>query len=328
LSTFLLTELLQIVDETKRRHSEIKEFSIKTIIKILNDLVFQGVEVQLKILQTIPPLINNYQSLQGDLLIDALLICFRIQDSKAVVVSNTAAATLRQLVINIFEKILLEDEINDKVISMEIFHGICMDGALLRTVYYSYDKQNHSTNVYKEMISAFGRLATEKPQTLGKSGNSLNGNSCQSIEDDGLTNIGGGLNPPQIPETYLYYLTLLCLNSIVDGLHDFVIKNLTNVIQYQKKSTLQSKSQILVADMANTSWPGLLAALSFFLSTNLDEDLFHNVLRAYQNFTIVCGFLHLSTPRDAFITCLCKSVIPHITMPPMLPSENNACETE
>ncbi|CAG8776680.1 30149_t:CDS:2, partial [Racocetra persica] len=167
LSTFLHTELLQIVDETKRRHSEIKEaaeksiiivrslieqpdinvskgekfshnsfwilildlssclhklishravpeFSIKTIIKILNDLVFQGVEVQLKILQTIPPLLNNYQSLQGDLLIDALLICFHLHDSKAVVVSNTAAATLRQLVIDVFEKILLEDEINDK----------------------------------------------------------------------------------------------------------------------------------------------------------------------------------------------------------------------
>ncbi|CAG8514556.1 6464_t:CDS:10, partial [Cetraspora pellucida] len=550
LSTFLHTELLQIVDESKRRHSEIKEAaeksiiiarslieqpdinvskelskhsdfllpfilaceiknlklitisigclhklishravhesSIKTIIKILSDLVFQNVEVQLKILQTIPPLLNNYQSLQGDLLIEALLICFHLQDSKIVVVSNTAAATLRQLVINVFERVLLEDEINDKgaintilsvrlgldvnglslrryardayylfqdlcllsngeqsillklnsisktlcweliesilsnnfklfelypeftfllrehvcplmlknlnikydfpttmrmlrivyillrkfneilvieceiyfnmlikflepsyplwqrVISIEIFHGICMDGALLRTVYYSYDKQNHSTSVYKEMVNAFGRLATEKPHTLGKSGNLLNGNSCHSIEDDGQTNIGGlsitssvmkikcidqmdKSDPPQIPGTYLYYLTLLCLNSIVDGLHDFVIKNLTSVIQDQKKSTLQSKSQTLVADMANTSWPGLLAALSFFLSTNLDDELFHIVLHAYQNFTIVCGFLHLSTPRDAFITCLCKRAVPQVTI---LPSESNACETE
>ncbi|CAG8704246.1 2805_t:CDS:10, partial [Dentiscutata erythropus] len=550
LSIFLHTELLQIVDETKRRHHEIKEAteksiivvrslieqpdinvskelskhtdfllpftlaceaknlklitisigclhklvsyhavpesSIKAIVKILSDLVSQGVEIQLKILQTIPPLLNNYQSLQGDLLIEALLICFRLQDSKVIVVSNTAAATLRQLVINIFDKVLLDDETNEKgtiypkldaklsldvnvlslrryardayyifqdlcllsngeqpmllklnslsktlcweliesvlsnhfklfelypeftfllrehvcplmlknltvkydfsttmrmlrivyillnkfsdilvleceiylnmlvkflepnyplwqrVISMEVFHGICTDGALLRTIYFYFDKQNHSTNVYKEMINAFGRLATERPYAFGKNSNFLNGHSYQFIEDDGQKDIGS-LNiacsimkikcidqmdksdPPQIPETYLYYLTLLCLNSIVDGLHDFVIKNLTSVIQDQKRTSLQSKSQILVADMANTSWPGLLAALSFFLSSNLDDELFNIVLRSYQNFTIVCGFLHLSTPRDAFITCLCKSAIPHINISP---SEINTRESD
>ncbi|KAF0554404.1 endosomal peripheral membrane protein [Gigaspora margarita] len=550
LSIFLHAELLQIVDETKRRHPEIKEAaeksiivvrslieqpdinvskdlskhtdflfpftlacetknlklitisigclhklilhravpesSIKTIVKILSDLVLQGVEVQLKILQTIPPLLNNYQSLQGDLLIEALVICFRLQDLKVNVVSNTATATLRQLVINIFDKVLLENETNDKdlinpkldvklsldvnvlslrryardayyifqdlcllsngeqpillklnnlskilcweliesillnyfklfeshpeftfllrehacplvlknltikydfsttmrmlrivyillkkfneiliieceiylnmlvkflepgyplwqrVISMEIFHGICTDDELLRNFYFSFDKQNHSTNVYKEMINAFGRLATERPQVLSKCGNLLNRHSYQSMKDNGQKDIGG-LNttcsmmkikcidqmdksdPPQIPEVYLYYLTLLCLNSIVNGLHNFVIKNLTSVIQNQKKISLQSKSQILVADMANTSWPGLLAALSFFLTLNLNDELFHIVLHSYQNFAIVCGFLHLSTPRDAFITFLCKIAIPDINISS---SENNAHKSD
>ncbi|CAG8689000.1 12458_t:CDS:2, partial [Gigaspora rosea] len=95
-------------------HRAVPESSIKTIVKILSNLVLQGVEVQLKILQTIPPLLNNYQSLQGDLLIEALIICFHLQDLKVNVVSNTASATLRQLVINIFDKVLLEDETNDK----------------------------------------------------------------------------------------------------------------------------------------------------------------------------------------------------------------------
>lgn len=39
----------------------------------------------------------------------ALLICFRLQDSKIVVVNNTAAATLRQLVIFVFDKVAKED---------------------------------------------------------------------------------------------------------------------------------------------------------------------------------------------------------------------------
>jgi hypothetical protein len=37
------------------------------------------------------------------------LICFRLQDSKIVVVNNTAAATLRQLVIFVFDKVAKED---------------------------------------------------------------------------------------------------------------------------------------------------------------------------------------------------------------------------
>lgn len=39
----------------------------------------------------------------------ALLLCFRLQDSRIVFVNNTAAATLRQLVIYIFEKVGEED---------------------------------------------------------------------------------------------------------------------------------------------------------------------------------------------------------------------------
>ncbi|CAG8574494.1 6023_t:CDS:2 [Paraglomus occultum] len=95
------------------RHA-IPETSIKMILKTLNDIVSQGVDIQLKILQTLPSLLSNYDSLHGDLLAEALLLCFRLQDSKIVVVNNTAAATLRQLVINIFEKVELEDERNQK----------------------------------------------------------------------------------------------------------------------------------------------------------------------------------------------------------------------
>ncbi|CAG8772231.1 212_t:CDS:2, partial [Dentiscutata heterogama] len=88
--------------------------SVKTILKTLNEALSQNVEIQLKILQTIPPLLSNYKELHGDLLAEALLICFRLQDSKVLSVHNTAVATLRQLVINIFEKVQEEDEINDK----------------------------------------------------------------------------------------------------------------------------------------------------------------------------------------------------------------------
>ncbi|CAH1758241.1 9942_t:CDS:2 [Entrophospora sp. SA101] len=96
-------------------HHAVPESSVKTILKTLNDIMSQGVvEIQLKILQTVSPLLSNYQTLHGDLLAEALLLCFRLQDSKILVVNNTAAATLRQLVINIFDKVQEEDRINER----------------------------------------------------------------------------------------------------------------------------------------------------------------------------------------------------------------------
>ena len=53
-----------------------------------------GVDIQLKILQVLPPLLQNYpEELQGALLGEALLICANLQGSKMGVVNNTAAAS-------------------------------------------------------------------------------------------------------------------------------------------------------------------------------------------------------------------------------------------
>lgn len=68
----------------------------------------------------------------------------------------------------------------------------------------------------------------------------------------------------------------------------------------------------LATEMANVAWPGLLAAMSFYLTANLDEELFQSTMKSYQNFANVCGVLDLVTPRDAFLTNLCKNTIPMI----------------
>jgi hypothetical protein len=54
-----------------------------------------GIDIQLKILQALPPLLQNYaDDLQGPLLGEALLICAILQGSKMGVVNNTAAASM------------------------------------------------------------------------------------------------------------------------------------------------------------------------------------------------------------------------------------------
>lgn len=45
--------------------------------------------------------------------IQALLLCFKLQESRIAVVSSTAAATLRQLVMFVVDKMVLEDRISE-----------------------------------------------------------------------------------------------------------------------------------------------------------------------------------------------------------------------
>ncbi|KAF9951008.1 hypothetical protein BGZ72_007432 [Mortierella alpina] len=462
-------------------HRAMPEGAIEVVLRTLNGIMSHGVEIQLKMLQTILPLLTNY-NVHGEYL---------AEDSRVVFVNNTAAATLRQLVIYIFEKVgdedlekqkserdspiqekpevqgqvvreqdkeeqlgpcaldayllfqdlclltnseharflklssisrtfgleliesvltnhfhlfkqtmrlmrvvyilikqfheilaieceiflsmlikLLEPENSilwQRVLAMEIFRGICGDNALMRRIYRAYDQQGTSTDIFGDMIIAIGRLSTEKPLLIGAGtlvqDSSDTARQPNTGERDGPDNNVGGLSiaastmriqcvdqldkadPPQIPETYLYYLSLICINSIADGLASYIFPIVSQAIHDQQRQTQEgsepsasaatrplpsafpntntlelSKSKeaddiSLVTTMAESAWPGLLAAFSFFLGSNLDEELFHNIMRAYQNFTSVCGVLQLNTPRDAFLTSLCKNCLP---VPPAL----------
>lgn len=69
-----------------------------------------GHDVQLKILQALPSLLHNYPAeLRGELLSTVLQICSGLQSIKSPAVSNTAAATLQQLIIAIFDRVSVED---------------------------------------------------------------------------------------------------------------------------------------------------------------------------------------------------------------------------
>ncbi|KAJ4490805.1 hypothetical protein J3R30DRAFT_3752338 [Lentinula aciculospora] len=86
--------------------------TVPEIIRTMSDAMSQGVDIQLKILQTLLGLITNYLQVHDALLGDALLLCFKLQESRIAVVSSTAAATLRQLVMVVMDKMVDEDRRN------------------------------------------------------------------------------------------------------------------------------------------------------------------------------------------------------------------------
>ncbi|SGY81478.1 BQ5605_C009g05501 [Microbotryum silenes-dioicae] len=142
---------------------------------------------------------------------------------------------------------------------------------------------------------------------------------------------------PPMPETYIFLLALQCLASLSDGFATYTLSAYSSIVAQQQRSEASSSSSsssthatapgalswdsldrsepkiaalMTVKDMAETSWPAFLASFSFFIGTNLDDDLFTDVVTSLQNFTSVCGVLGLTTPREAFLTSLCKFAIP------------------
>lgn len=134
---------------------------------------------------------------------------------------------------------------------------------------------------------------------------------------------------PPIPETYVYLLSLQCLSNIAEGFAGFSLIKYEDIrrkippqssdgtvwaaaaLDFENLNPSPDAEKLkIVRSMADASWPALLASLSFFVSTNLDEALFGETLSSMQSFTFACGVLNLPTPRDAFLLTFCKFAVP------------------
>lgn len=132
--------------------------------------------------------------------------------------------------------------------------------------------------------------------------------------------------PPTIPDTYLFLLSLQCLTALADGFAGYALHAYSKLVPRQAKEQGSAPpaldfaildrrdptvaSMLVVRAMAESAWPALLASMSFFIGTSLSDDLFSDVVMSIQNFTSVLGILDLETPREAFLTSLCRFAMP------------------
>ncbi|TPX54493.1 hypothetical protein PhCBS80983_g05899 [Powellomyces hirtus] len=438
-------------------HQAIPEGSIMMVLKTLSDLINSSMELQLKVLQTVIPLLSNYRSIHGEVLAEALLLVFRLQETKSPVVNNTAAATVRQMVTFVFEKVSSENDklvksgaadasgprslspsgkdavllfkdlclltsgepsaflslqslpktfglelleaviahhprlfrehvdlanlmkervcpliiksfservdfplacrlmrvvhailkqhhdilvmeceiflsmfcrhlepdhapLWHRVLVMEVYKSLCADSQLLRFIYRSYDQKEHTTKIFHEMITAVRRIiVSENPALLLHPPHVTPAEAAEADyeEQHSLTASGAQMKlqcldqldkaePPHIPDTYIIFLAIQCMNSTVESEAQFAMPLLAEA----STPTEQHDDIILAIEMANASWAGILAAISFLVTSSVDDDVFAMVIRAYQSITSVIGLLGLTSHRDAFLASLSKSCLP------------------
>lgn len=290
-----------------------------------------------------------------------------------------------------------------RALCMEVFRGIFSEPPLLRRIYTYYDSKEGEKDVLQNLTATFVRVSTEKPVVIGLGHQStipvanpyanMGGSSDQAmLEASGVTGIIGGsvgeggntgissqwstvrvacidqldkTEPPSIPESYIYALTLSCITSLSEGLAKFILpltvppdnrarkrsakqpdtgrnspsladddtnipktaleraatqNSLERAGSFKKNPVplnplavkdhpLHTEVEICAA-IIDECWPAILATCSTFLYAALDSEYYHGLVRAFQKFAHVAGLLHLTTPRDAFLTTLGKAAVP------------------
>ncbi|KUI53612.1 hypothetical protein VP1G_01025 [Cytospora mali] len=290
--------------------------------------------------------------------------------------------------LNILTQILDQDTtIWKRSLCMEVFRGIFAEPTLVRRIFRMFDAKEGENDVLKNLAATFVRVSTEKPVVIGlghqstipvanpystsadqavldASGVSVSviaGSVGGTAHDTGISTQWSSMrvpcidqldktDPPPIPESYVYSLTLACITSLSEGLAKFILpltvpgersrrrgkqgssieggsEDRPDSPALLERSASFKKNPVPVNPLAlkdhplylevetcaaiiDECWPAILATCSTFLYAALDSEYYHGLVRAFQRFAHVAGLLQLTTPRDAFLTTLGKAAVP------------------
>ncbi|XP_028146572.1 protein MON2 homolog [Diabrotica virgifera virgifera] len=227
-------------------------------------------------------------------------------------------------------------------LALEVLHKMTIQPELLNSFCQCYDLNRHTTSIFQDIVNSLGAYVQslfvspqlqmgagmqvgqgQAPMYLGVSAgpgvSPQPGFLLRGVWLPIVTTFPTGqtkstylemldkIEPPIVPDGYGISVAYACLMEIIRSLQ------ITINPQQQPDEPVQPKkenSKELNCQLINSSWCGLLAALSPLVDASTEESITENILKAIQTYTSLCGMLDLNTPRDAFITAICKSSLP------------------
>ncbi|XP_020312653.1 protein MON2 homolog isoform X2 [Oncorhynchus kisutch] len=127
------------------------------------------------------------------------------------------------------------------------------------------------------------------------------------------------VEPPSIPEGYAMSVAFSALLDLVRGITSMIERELAKEEEEvavrreanpDQNAQAEPEAHLVWEEMVSACWCGLLAALSLLLDASTDETATESILKAELTMASLCGRLGLVTPRDAFITAICKASLP------------------
>uniref|UniRef100_A0A7M4EM04 Protein MON2 homolog n=1 Tax=Crocodylus porosus TaxID=8502 RepID=A0A7M4EM04_CROPO len=114
-----ITQLCLAAIQRLMSHEVVSEAAAGNIINMLWQLMENSLE-ELKLLQTVLVLLTTNTVVHDEALSKAIVLCFRLHFTKDNITNNTAAATVRQVVTVVFERVVAEDERYKDVIEQPV----------------------------------------------------------------------------------------------------------------------------------------------------------------------------------------------------------------
>ncbi|XP_008053804.1 protein MON2 homolog isoform X1 [Carlito syrichta] len=114
-----ITQLCLAAIQRLMSHEVVSEIAAGNIINMLWQLMENSLE-ELKLLQTVLVLLTTNTVVHDEALSKAIVLCFRLHFTKDNITNNTAAATVRQVVTVVFERMVAEDERHKDIIEQPV----------------------------------------------------------------------------------------------------------------------------------------------------------------------------------------------------------------
>nr|XP_028603631.1 protein MON2 homolog isoform X2 [Podarcis muralis] len=114
-----ITQLCLAAIQRLMSHEVVSEVAAGNVINMLWQLMENSLE-ELKLLQTVLVLLTTNTVVHDEALSKAIVLCFRLHFTKDNITNNTAAATVRQVVTVVFERVVAEDEHYKDIIEQPI----------------------------------------------------------------------------------------------------------------------------------------------------------------------------------------------------------------
>lgn len=155
---------------------------------------------------------------------------------------------------------------------MEVFRGIFAEAALIRRIFAMYDAQEGKKDILRDLVASFVKISTERPAVIGLGHQSTIPMASQIITtgaDQGMLEASGvpgiisssmsssepaaGIStqwstmrvpcidqldktdPPSVPDSYIYGLTLACISGLSEGLAKFILPLTVPDVRNRKK---------------------------------------------------------------------------------------------
>lgn len=271
-------------------------------------------------------------------------ICMRLIRIVSVLIARfySCLVTECEIFLSLITKFLDPEKAEwQRALALEVMYKMCSQPDLLRCFCIHYDMKAHSSKILQEIINSLcvcveSLFLHDQANVISQPGVNLNaGQPGQVVQPQPMFNYKGRampllskvvtgpvkplfaemldkVEPSAVPEGYCISIGYV---SIIE-----MITSITKLIhKYQKQAAASDQeaagNQELCIQLVHSSWGGLISVLGLLLETSCDEAVTDSLLKCISSYAVLCGQLNMCTPRDAFITVICKgSLPPHYTL--------------